>query len=200
MTNNIKIRTFFAVELKNKVTIDNIAQLQLELGQIVQPVKMVELENLHLTIRFLGNIDINVAEKLYAFTEKSINNRFFTQKEIMFNVIGLKDFNKRVFYVDLKGPTEILTDINQKIEDHLVSYYDFERERKFRTHLTIGRLKRRRKNKGGSNKNEKFDKIRYSKLKEEYRNKNLGDFVVSKILLKKSILTAKGPIYETLIF
>jgi len=78
--------------------------------------------------------------------------------------------------------------------------HHFKRDNKFRTHITIGRLKRSKNFKQKGEKESNIEKIQYSKLKEEYRDKLLGYLKVTKIVLKKSILTPKGPIYETLVF
>jgi len=197
---NTSIRAFFAAELSDATTIKNIENLQVQLDQIIPSIKMVELENLHITIRFLGNTTYTVAEKLFHFIENQINIPYFETEKLNFEVVGLRDFNKRVFYVDLKGPTQILKEINHKIEDHLENAYNFERNQKFRTHITIGRLKRRKYGKHHGENKDYFDKNRYSKLKQQYAYTKLGQMIVDKIVLKKSILTPKGPIYETLKF
>ncbi|MHA1729474.1 MAG: RNA 2',3'-cyclic phosphodiesterase [Promethearchaeota archaeon] len=197
-----KIRAFFALEIKNKKVIYNIKRMQEKLDEISGSVriKMVEPANIHLTIRFLGNIGEDIAEKLYYFIETNINSVFFNDGPLEFDVINLKDFRKSVFFVDLRGPTQILAKINDILEDELVKNYHFRREtRQFRTHITIGRKKKQRNKKQDNREiKERIDKELYSKLKQEYSQKTLGRIEFEKLFLKKSTLTPNGPIYENL--
>jgi 2'-5' RNA ligase len=62
----------------------------------------------------------------------------------------------------------------------------FDKDRKFSTHLTIGRMK------SGKNKNQVKSTI------EEFEDIEIGEMEVTQISLKKSTLTPQGPIYEDL--
>lgn len=55
------IRSFIALELKDKETIDNITSFASRLKQNQPQLKLVEPENLHLTVKFIGNISENIA-------------------------------------------------------------------------------------------------------------------------------------------
>ena len=50
------IRTFIAIELKDPETLDKIQTFSSRIKQNQPRVKLVKPENLHLTIKFLGNI------------------------------------------------------------------------------------------------------------------------------------------------
>ena len=65
------IRSFFAIEVKNKKLIYAISKLQEKLVGMMGRVKLVEPENIHITIRFLGDISETIARKLYIFLEAS---------------------------------------------------------------------------------------------------------------------------------
>ncbi len=58
------IRTFIAFELKNQDTIDKIKAFCTRLKQNQPNIKLVELENVHLTMKFLGNIEESTAPKI----------------------------------------------------------------------------------------------------------------------------------------
>jgi 2'-5' RNA ligase len=62
----------------------------------------------------------------------------------------------------------------------------FDKDRKFSTHLTIGRMK------SAKNKNKVKETI------EEFEDVEIGEMEVDRIILKKSTLTPQGPIYEDL--
>ena len=50
------IRSFIAIELEDKETIENISSFSLRLKQNQPKIKLVKPENLHMTMKFLGNI------------------------------------------------------------------------------------------------------------------------------------------------
>ena len=60
----------------------------------------------------------------------------------------------------------------------------FEKDRKFSSHLTIGRMK------SGKGKNQVKSAI------EEFEDVEIGTMKVDKIILKKSTLKPSGPIYD----
>jgi 2'-5' RNA ligase len=191
------IRAFFAVEIKDKKLVYAIGKLQEKLSGIVDRLKLVELENIHLTLRFLGDISELAAKKLYNFLEEEINSQYFEDGAIEFTVQKLSDFSKRVFHLGMQGPVSILREIHDKIDHELVNSFSFEKDRKFKSHITIARA-RKSKNKLS---NIDFPLTAYNSLKNEFdSNTILGRFTVSKIYLKKSVLTPQGPIYSNLEF
>ena len=93
-----KIRSFFAVELKNQHILDEIEKYQRELQKSIGPLKLVNRSLLHVTLRFLGDIDVETAKILYNFVESEINNVYFNQNIEKIGILkGVGDFNKRVF-------------------------------------------------------------------------------------------------------
>jgi len=60
------IRTFIAIELKDKETIENIISFTQRLKQNQPKIKLVEPVNLHMTVKFLGNIPETQAPKIYS--------------------------------------------------------------------------------------------------------------------------------------
>ena len=188
------IRAFLALEVKDRETIQNLGIIQQELKKIIEPIKAVETENIHITIRFLANISMEMAKKIYFFLEENINSKFFKDGPLEFDVVGLEDFNRRVFFVNLNGQTKKLLNMNGIVEDTLVNNHNFKRDSRFQTHITIARLKRSR------TKKKTFNREKYSELKKHYSNLVLGRVKFKKIHLKKSTLLPSGPIYENLVF
>ena len=79
----------------------------------------------------------------------------------------------------------ILKDMHDRLDEEF-KRLGFDKDRKFLTHLTIGRMK--------SAKNK--DKVK--KVIEEFKDIEIGEMEVDSIRLKKSTLTPQGPIYEDL--
>ncbi|MFC1710537.1 RNA 2',3'-cyclic phosphodiesterase [Nanoarchaeota archaeon] len=166
-----EIRSFISIDIPEEVR-KEISGIQEKLPEFVG--KKTELENLHLTLKFLGGID---DDKLKKVREKL--------KEISFN-----KFNVEIDLIGIFSETFIriiwlhLTDcdkLQKEIDNALIGLFD--KEKRFMSHLTIARVKYI------ENKKEflkKLDKIKIPKI----------SFAVDNFKLKKSTLIPKGPIYD----
>ena len=139
--------------------------------------KITEENNLHLTLKFLGEIEDKkveiVKEKL-----KSIKISKFETEAVSLGIFS-EDFI-RIVWIHLTKCEEL-----QKEIDKSISELGFAREDRFMGHLTIARVK------SVENKTKFLDdikKIKIPKIK----------FRVDKFQLKSSILTPKGPVYNIL--
>ncbi|MEW6555730.1 MAG: RNA 2',3'-cyclic phosphodiesterase [Elusimicrobiota bacterium] len=164
---------------------NRISEVQSALKKNQYDIKWTELGNLHLTLKFLGEVEEN---KIAEITEKLKNAIADTKKfEIIFYKLGIFPNNRfpRVLWVGVENGEQELKSLSEKIETALEPL-GFEKEKRaFSAHLTLGRF-RSPKN------NEKLVEI----LKKIQIEKMLNS--VSEILLIKSTLTPKGPIYETI--
>ena len=197
-----KIRSFFAVELKNHQILDEIENYQRELQKSIGPLKLVNRSLLHITLRFLGNIDIEIAKILYNFTESEINSQYFYQTDEKFGILkGVGDFNKRVFFIKIHGVKELLQEIYEKINEKTKSYPEIKQESKpYNPHLTIARSKRNSKHRSQQNQISNSGQMSYTQLKSQYNEFEFGKWKIEKVVLKKSVLTPTGPIYSNLEF
>ena len=145
-------------------------------------IKYVNSRNMHFTLKFFGNIDLDMAEDIGSAVEKVIKN--YSSFDLNIRNCGCFP-NKKVIKVLWLGLEEGSPIINlQKDLDKEFGKLGFKKERNFISHLTIGRVK--------SPKNKKEIRETIDKLE----NIEIGQMRVSKISLKKSTLTPQGPIYE----
>jgi len=189
------IRSFIAFELKNKETIENVALFSKRLKQNQTKIRIVEPENLHMTLKFLGNISETQAQKMYFILKKDINEALFSGRSINFKLRGVGQFSKySVLWIKLVGEIQFIQNIKDTVENLLYEKLNIERDKRsqFKPHLTIGRLKR--------------DKINYKtfealkKLINDNKKLDFGVFDISQVKLKKSVLTPMGPIYSDLVY
>jgi len=187
------IRSFIAIELKNDETIEKIISFTQRLKQNQPKIKLVESVNLHMTMKFLGNIPETQAPKIYSILQEEINDKLFHGKNFEYNLKGVGQFNRfSVLWIKLLGNIQFLQNIKDSLEDFLFNKLKIERDKrtKFKPHLTIGRLKK--------------DKINYKtfdilkNLISENKDLEFGVFTINQVKLKKSQLTPKGPIYTDL--
>src|SRR3989338_9588309 len=170
------MRCFIAVDINDELKTE-ILPLQKELARIADA-KLVEPENLHFTLKFLGGID----------------NRTLAEAK---NMLGKVSAGFKPFSASAKG-MDAFPDINyirvvwigcpelynlQKAVDDSLSPL-FRKERKINPHLTLARIRSER------NKEALADFINKNKAIE------IGSFRVEEIKLKVSMLTPKGPVYE----
>ena len=189
------IRSFIAIELEDKETIENITTIASRLKHNQPKLKLVEPANLHMTVKFLGNIPEIVAPKIYNILQKEVNEPYFQGKTFTYYLKGVGQFNRfSVLWVKLVGGIQFLQTIKDSVEDLLFERLKIDRDKRtqFKPHLTIGRLKKGRIN------YKTFDS--FKKIIEENKTKEFGEFNINQIRLKKSELTPKGPIYTDLIF
>lgn len=189
------IRTFIALELKDKETLEKIESFGNRLKSNQSNLKLVEPQNLHMTVKFLGNIEEPLAPKIYNILKEEINDKLFQNKTYEFKLNGTGQFRKySVLWIKLEGDIQFLQKIKDNIEALLNQKLKIEKDKrtKFTPHLTIGRIK---PNKINYKNFESFKKLIY-----EHKNYEFGKFKISIVKLKKSDLTPKGPIYSDLEF
>lgn len=189
------IRAFIALELKDQETVEKIQSYGQRL-KINQPnLKLVEPQNLHMTVKFLGNIKESLAPKIYEILNDEINKKLFQSKIYQFDLIGTGQFRKySVLWIKLKGDIQFLQQIKDAVESLLYNQLNIERDKRtqFKPHLTIGRLK--------SNKINYKNFESFKKLINDNKNLEFGTFNINEIKFKKSVLTPKGSIYSDLVY
>lgn len=136
-----QIRAFIAVELPTP-TRDMLAGVVRHLASRVDGgVRWTKPDSLHLTLRFLGNIDVESVPAVSEVVSRcAANARPF---EVALGSIG--GFERlramRVIWISVAGDVEPLTKLYRAVEDELESL-GFARERRaFRPHITLGRVR-----------------------------------------------------------
>ncbi|WP_457557805.1 RNA 2',3'-cyclic phosphodiesterase [Candidatus Harpocratesius sp.] len=198
-----KIRSFIAIDIPNQGTIQQILKYQARLQACIGPLKLVAPELMHITLKFLGNISIQDARCIYKILQEKINQSFFeSNQHYQSNFKGVGDFRKQVFFVKIQGQEELLQKLHEIIDEELFQNQNILKEtRPFHPHLTIARSRRRHQRSNSKFKtNSNPGQTSYTSLKHEYINFDFGKWTISKVVLKKSVLTPKGPIYSNLIF
>ncbi|MFX0022408.1 MAG: RNA 2',3'-cyclic phosphodiesterase [Candidatus Hermodarchaeota archaeon] len=189
------IRSFIAIELKDSDTIEKINGFCQRLKQNQPKIKIVEPENLHITMKFLGDIPEPLAPKIYEILQEQINEKLFRGKILKFHLKGVGQFNKfAVLWIKIIGDIQFLQNVKDTIEECLFNKLKIERDKKikFKPHLTIGRLKK------GKINYKTFDTLK--NLINANKNLEFGEFNINQVKLKKSQLTPSGPIYSDLTY
>jgi len=177
------LRLFLAVEINDAVILEKITQIQKRLGNTKTKMTLVRPENLHLTLKFLGNTSETVVDSIFNIMQKIESTPF----QVELSKLGCfpRPARPRVIWLGLSMGYDQLAQIATFLDMNLHTL-GFEREkRKFAAHLTLARVKSRTVPK-------------LAQYLKEYQDVEIGSFAVDEIVLKKSTLTPKGPIYESL--
>jgi 2'-5' RNA ligase len=135
-----KIRTFIAINIPDHVR-EAIGEFQKKLKENRADVKWVRPESIHITLKFLGDVESDRIDELVgAIQDASKDNVPFT---VSVSGVGTfpNDRRPRVLWVGVKNGAETLSDLAGNI-DHALSTMGFEEEkRKYSAHLTLGRVR-----------------------------------------------------------
>ncbi|MBQ2961998.1 RNA 2',3'-cyclic phosphodiesterase [Methanobrevibacter sp.] len=175
------IRSFLAIELDQEL-VPKILDVQKEFKKTNSNIKYVPSQNMHFTLKFFGNIDLDMVEDISAAVLNVIRN--YSSFDLNIKKCGCFP-NKNVIKVLWLGLDEgsPIKDL-QKDLDKEFKKLGFKKEKNFISHLTIGRVKSPKGKKEIRNAIERLEDV------------EIGQMTVSKICLKKSTLTPQGPIYE----
>lgn len=184
------MRTFIAIGLPQKI-IDTLSKLQLGLKDTGADVKWVEPENIHLTMKFLGEIDEGTKEKVVDIIRKvAAQNPAFTAAISTFGAFPKIDY-PRVIWAGLGRGDNESKKIAKEIEQELEKIGIPAEDRAFTSHITLGRVR--------SSKNRSKLVQELKELESELNPRLAGlEFEVNAISLYKSNLSPKGPVYEVL--
>ncbi|HJX12643.1 MAG TPA: RNA 2',3'-cyclic phosphodiesterase [Dehalococcoidales bacterium] len=183
------IRSFIAVELTPEIKLA-LARLQdhLKAGYRA-PVRWVAPENIHLTLKFLGNVSPGLTGSVTTALEKAAAG----MRPLHLEVTGLGVFpNPRrvqIVWVGMAGELESLGRLQQRIESGL-AHLGFKAEsRPFTPHLTLGRVRE-------SATPDERQELGWFIAKSTFQGG--GPLEVGAVYLMRSRLTPEGPVYSRL--
>ncbi len=156
-----------------------------ELSTSGASLKIVSVEHIHLTLKFLGNTDEGLVPDITAAIQESCRGR--SAFEIRLHGMGAFPNLSRmnVVWVGIDG-AEPLVEIAKSLDRSLEPLGFRPEGRPWSAHATIARVK------GGRS----LDRVR--QILEAHRDDRFGAHRVEDVRLKKSVLTPQGPIYTTI--
>jgi RNA 2',3'-cyclic 3'-phosphodiesterase len=179
------IRSFLAIELP--VTIQTkIGKIEDDLRSASADVRWVNPEKIHLTLKFFGNIDEAKIDPIVEAIKEPLRGAepFHLSIRGTGAFPGLK--NPKVIWMGLIDGKGVLIPLQKEIDASLEKIGFQTEGRPFRPHLTLGRVKTNR------GREELIRRI------EKYREEEVGEFQVEKVVLFKSDLMPSGPVYTAL--
>jgi 2'-5' RNA ligase len=178
------IRSFLAFDIEEEVIIRRLSEVQGMLTNTSADLKLVKPQNIHLTVRFLGNISQPMVDVIH----EEMKQVSFVPFDV--ELIGLGVFPRlsypRVVWAGIKKGSDELENIFGQLEPRLRGLGCKPDSKGFSPHLTIARVRSGR------------NKAQLAKLVRELEDYDFGAVKARCLRLKKSVLTPRGPIYTTL--
>ncbi len=178
------MRLFIAIQVPERVKL-LASIIKDELLPANADIKWVEYENYHLTLKFLGEVDIKAIVQIREKLEKA------AQESAPFNLTITRPGyfpgrnRPRVLYLVISGQTHMAEELGNRIDAGL-SELGFKPDPRRRFHLTMGRFR--------SEKN----KEKLLNIAENLQQKMDIRFQVNQFYLMESQLSKQGPAYKVL--
>lgn len=175
------MRLFIAIELGKEV-LEKISHIQQKLSSPDYGLKLVEQENLHLTLKFLGDVPEEQARKIESLIHESLES--FRPFTLSLEGLGYFGLHGRIsaIWIGVKEGREEFVRLAKELDNRLA--FVRKEEHGPSPHLTIARVK------SGRN---------AQQLMREVVSKSgvkVGEARVKEIKLRQSVLTPHGPLYS----
>ena len=180
-----KIRAFVAISLPENIK-KHIGVMQAEFKNAGFNMRWVRPKNIHLTLKFLGDIKKDDIDNITTAMEDGAKNVC----PLSFMVKGTGVFpnvkRPRVLWAGLKGDTQVLLSLWGKLDKNLDKAGFPSENRPFKAHLTIARIK------------QAVNTKKLVEMMEKIAKSESGIFTADKITLYQSRLKPSGPVYTRL--
>jgi 2'-5' RNA ligase len=180
-----KLRLFVAVNLPDDLR-SLIGSFQAGLRKQVRGVKWVKEENLHLTVKFLTDVDSRLLPELRAALDKALIDRAPFTATLRGAGVFPPRGRPRVVWLDLPAGGDRIAVLQKDVEWALAPLGFAPEQRSFTPHLTVGRVK------------DRGDPASLNAALAAAQDRKWGDFVVEKVHLMRSELFPTGPRYSIL--
>ncbi|MCK4624986.1 MAG: RNA 2',3'-cyclic phosphodiesterase [Phycisphaerae bacterium] len=179
----MSLRTFLALPL-NETIVERLVEVQQSLSSAGARVRWVDGENLHLTIKFLGDVTDEQLPEVCRVAEESARQiepfEFSVAQVISIPQAGAM----RMVWVGIDEQTGKLNRLHELLEESYAEMGFGKESRSFRPHLTLGRVK------SGQNVKQLRAAI------DEIAEAEFGIASINEMIVFSSQLTPDGPIYS----
>ena len=185
MSKLVNIRAFICFKLPKRIIL-SIRELQESIKDSGLKIRWVKAENIHLTIKFIGDICWSDIDDIGLAIKETAGDF----APLLLSAQGLGVFpnlkRPRVIWTGLSGQIEEFIGL-QKILDKKLRLIGFPKEKRpFKGHLTIGRVKGR------------LDSRKLSEFMNQFNKFETKQCSCDRIFLMQSELKPSGPIYTKL--
>lgn len=187
MSNPDRLRLFIAITIPESVR-GNIARLLRELAGRLPGVRWTPAANLHLTLKFLGDVEVSRIPEIRGCLDRAAARHL----PLAVRLEGLGTFPSRgrpqVIWAGVEEGRGPLVDLAGGLDGALADLGFPAEARPFTPHLTLGRVKSGRR----------LPDRRVFERELGRERDSLGSFTAAMIILMKSTLTPRGAVHQIL--
>ncbi len=186
-----KVRTFLAVDLPEDVR-QRIMETSRQLAAAGDPVKWVEPQNLHVTLKFLGDVEDRELYDVCRVAQQGAEQVASFRAECR-GIGAFPDLDRpRTIWAGVEDPEGKFTQLHARLEEGYEKLR-FPRElRPYRPHITLGRQRAgRRRATGGAT-------LPLREALVQWADTSFGPLTVEAVTIYGSELTSEGPVYTRL--
>jgi 2'-5' RNA ligase len=181
-----RVRTFIAVDIGKSIR-DKVVALQESLARTGTEVKWVEPENLHVSLLFLGEVDLRDVPEVCRSVAECCRRHVPFSLSVETAGCFPNARRPRVLWVGVGEGTQELCALHDALEPPLLALGCYRREeRRYTPHITLGRVKSDRPT----------EKLAQALARQT--GWQGGVVAVREVLVLSSELTPQGPIYTVL--
>lgn len=181
----MKVRLFVATEIDERIR-KKLVEFQDDLKKADADVGWIAPENLHITLKFIGSLDQEKIDDVVRIMRDAVTH----VKPFDLDYRGVGVFptrkNPRVVFAQVIDAGMTLANIHERLDNQLAALDVPHDDRRFESHLTVGRIKTRR------------NVYKLMEMLDTYHEFYFGLEHVSQVVLMKSDLSPEGPMYTKL--
>lgn len=163
-----------------------IARLQWRTAEVLPQVRLTKQANLHLTLKFIGDTTDNKIETIIGAMEQSAAAVIPFSLKFHGSGVFPSSEKARIIWIGVSSGADQLSSISSKLDTEMQNIGIMPENRKYKPHLTIGRLR----------KPEPVEKV--CRLMEKEHNFTTVESTIDSMVLVKSDLMPGGPEYTSL--
>jgi len=177
------MRAFVAVEMAEPIR-EALSALIGDLRRLDAPVKWVEAQNIHLTLKFLGSVpDASVARAVEILRECADGMGPFSLE--IAGAGGFPDLKRpRVIFVCAADQPPVAAELARRLNEQMAEIGAERDDRPYQNHITLGRVREPR------------HLAQLTQRLESLQGKSFGSMQAAELTLMESRLTPAGPIYS----
>jgi 2'-5' RNA ligase len=177
------VRAFVAVEVAGPIR-EALSALIGDLRRLDAPVKWVEAQNIHLTLKFLGSVPEASVARVVEILRACAGGIAPFSLEIA-GAGGFPDLKRpRVVFVCAVDQPPVAAELARRLNDQMAEIGAERDGRPYQNHITLGRVREAR------------HLAQLTQRLESLQGKSFGSMQVSEVTLMESKLTPAGPIYS----
>jgi RNA 2',3'-cyclic 3'-phosphodiesterase len=182
----MSVRSFLAFELPPEIK-EQVKRVSDQLKKTDLDVRWVKVENIHLTIVFLGDVREGDMPAIGREVEQVCCG--FHPFEIRLQGVGVFPDRRRprVLWLGYNGEIERMISLKEALHDRLLPFGIKEENRQFKPHLTLARFRNPGRSSHG-----------LDEIIEKHKDVSSPAFKAGELVLFKSDLKPQGPVYTKL--